>query len=436
MSAEWIPWVFLVVAAILALFTLNAHAPVKRFWLLQVPGFIASWLTGELAAHHLFWQALATVLFAWAGALRAWPGWLGLGLTFMSWAGLVVIVIESRRAKGVVERALEESLGPDYRAHIDRDVGADLDEAFSRRQRLLPLPVYDPRVERTANLVYARNGEKNLRMDVYRRRDRPSNRPALLYIHGGAWIVGRKDDQGLPLLNRLAAHGWVCFSANYRLSPGATFPDHIVDVKSALRWIRDHGAEYGADPDFLAISGGSAGGHLAALAALTRDERSWQPGFEDRELRVAACVSLYGVYDFTDRRGHWKRSLLVPMLERAVMKKRLKEAFADFDRASPMSRVRDDAPPFFVVHGTHDTLVPVDDARHFVELLRARSSAPVVYAELPGAQHAFEIFPSERTLHAIRGVEAFLAWVYSRYRATRQAGRGQRPAGSDRVVDG
>ncbi len=412
-----IPWVFLCVSMVLALLTLNARAPVKRFWLLHLPGFLASWLTGELAAHHLFWQALGTALFVWAGALRAWPGWVGLGLTLLSWVGLVAILIESRRAQEVIERALEAALGPDYRARIDPDVGASLDEGFSRRQRLFPLPVYDRRVERTANVVYARNGGTNLRMDIYRRRDRPRDRPALLYIHGGAWIVGRKDYQGLPLMNRLAAHGWVCFSANYRLSPGATFPDHIVDVKSALLWIRRNAAEYGADAGFVAIAGGSAGGHLAALAALTPDERSWQPGFEDQELGVAACVPLYGVYDFTDRRGHWKRSLLVPMLERAVLKKRMADAFDDFDRASPMTRVRADAPPFFVIHGTHDVLVPIDDARHFVDLLRARSRAPVAYAELPGAQHAFEIFPSERTLHAVRGIEAFLAWVYSRYRA-------------------
>lgn len=420
MTGDWASWAYLVAAAIVLLFTLNAHFPVKRFWLLQLPAFLSSWMTGELARHHLFWQIVGSAVFVSAGALGAWPGWVGLGLALLSVAGLVAIVVESRRAGGIIESALEEALGSDYRARIDPDVGGQLDESFSRRQWLVPIPVFDRRVERTRNLVFAEHGARSLRIDVYRRRDRPRGCPALLYIHGGAWIVGRKDDQGLPLMHRLAAHGWVCFSANYRLSPAATFPDHIVDVKAALHWIRAHGAEYGADPDFVAIAGGSAGGHLAALAALTPDERRWQPGFEDEELRVAACVPLYGVYDFTDRRGHWRRSRLLPMLERAVMKKRLREDFAAFDGASPMSRVCADAPPFFVLHGTHDILVPIDDARHFVQLLRARSLAPVAYAELPGAQHAFEVFPSERSLHALRGVEAFLAWVYSRHRARKK----------------
>src|SRR4029450_11150516 len=102
-------------------------------------------------------------------------------------------------------------------------------------------------------------------------------------------------------------------------------------------------------------------------------------------------------------RCFWDKTLLLPMLERAIMKRTRAEAFDVFDRASPMSRVNPDAPPFLVVHGTHDTLVPVADARAFVELLRASSRTEVAYAEVRGAQHAFEIFPSVRTGHVIRG---------------------------------
>ncbi len=164
-------------------------------------------------------------------------------------------------------------------------------------------------------------------------------------------------------------------------------------MKAAIRWIREHGAEYGADPDFIVLSGGSAGGHLSALAALTPNDPEYQPGFEGVDTRVQACVPFYGVYDFTDRRRHWGKSLLLPMLERYILKLRRKDAGDAFDRASPMSRVNEGAPPFFVIHGSRDTLVPAEDARLFVELLRAVSKEPVAYAELPGAQHAFEVFP-------------------------------------------
>jgi acetyl esterase/lipase len=411
-----VSWLFLAAALAGALFTINALRPPRRFWLVQGPAFFASWLTGELAPHHLFWQAVATFAFVWAGAATGWQGRAALGLVALSWAGLAWLHLESRRARPTLEGALREALGDDYRSAIDADLAATLDEPMTLRQRVMPLPIRDRRVERVGNIPFHEAGGRTLKLDVYRSRRRPERAPVLLQIHGGAWMVGRKDDQGLPLMTRLAAHGWVCVAASYRLSPKATFPDHLIDVKAAIRWIREHVAEYGGDPDFVVISGGSAGGHLSALAALTPGDPEYQPGFEDVDTRVQACVPFYGVYDFTDRRQHWNKSLLLPMLERAIMKRRRADDAGAFDRASPMSRVRADAPPFLVIHGTRDTLVPIDDARTFVELLRAVSKEPVAFAEIPGAQHAFEVFPSERTAHAIQGVERFLDWVYSRHR--------------------
>ena len=99
------------------------------------------------------------------------------------------------------------------------------------------------------------------------------------------------------------------------------------------------------------------------------------------------------------------------------MKDRLTTNPEAFEKASPMSRVHAEAPPFFVIHGDRDTLVPVEEARRFSATLRDRLRAPVVYAEIPGAQHAFEIFPSLRATFVVHGVERFLAWLYSGYLA-------------------
>jgi len=191
-------------------------------------------------------------------------------------------------------------------------------------------------------------------------------------------------------------------------------------VKRALAWVQEHIAEYGGDPDFVVITGGSAGGHLASLAALTANDPEYQPGFESRDTRVRACVSFYGVYDFTDRKG-LARPDTRGLLERYVVKRPFATAREAYERASPMSRITPDAPPFFVIHGTNDTLVPVGEARLFVELLRGAARTPIVYAELPGAQHAFEVFVSLRTAHVLRGVERFLAYVYSEHLARRDA---------------
>jgi len=414
-----VPQLFALLALWGAAFTLNSLRPSKRFWPLAGPGFFASWLTAELAPHHLFWQAVATALFVYAGGLRSPEGFVALVLVGLSWLGLVWILLQSRQARRVMEEALREGLGTNYRARIDEDLRGTMDASFGLRQRLFPLPIYDTRVEIERDILFSRCRGVALKLDVYRPKGGGKKLPTVLFIHGGAWVIGSKDHQGLSLANRLAAHGWCVVSANYRLSPRATFPDHVIDVKSALRWIREHGAEHGADPDFVVITGGSAGGHLAALAALTPNDPAFQPGFEEVDTHVSACVPFYGVYDFTDRKGIWRGSLLGKILERSVMKKKLSEDPRAFHQASPMSRIHADAPPFFVIHGERDTLVPVAEARLFVEMMRAKSRAPVLYAELPGAQHAFEVFPSERTAHALAGFERFGWYVYSRYREGR-----------------
>ena len=184
-----------------------------------------------------------------------------------------------------------------------------------------------------------------------------------------------------------------------------------VAIKQAIAWTREHIADYGGDPSFIAITGGSAGGHLAALAALTAGDAEWQPGFEAADTSVQACVPFYGVYDLANTLGtRAGRDRLRFFLARTFFKS-TDPAVAE--SATPLLKVGADAPPFFVIHGAHDSLVPVAEARAFVERLRAVSRQPVVYAELPGAQHAFDVFHSIRSAHSIRGVERFLRWVHA-----------------------
>ncbi len=228
-------------------------------------------------------------------------------------------------------------------------------------------------------------------------------------------MIGSKDHQALPLLYHLASLGWVCVAADYRLSPHATFPDHLIDLKRAVAWIREHGAAHGADPGFLVVTGGSAGGHLAALLALTAGDPEYQPGFEDVDTGVSGCVPFYGIYDFADRDRLWHHDDLRELLERQVMKASLEEAPREYERASPIAHAALDAPPFLIVHGDRDSLAPVEGARRFAAALRKASRAPVAYAEIPGAQHAFDMFPSIRALHTLYAVERFLAHLHGEY---------------------
>ena len=172
---------------------------------------------------------------------------------------------------------------------------------------------------------------------------------------------------------------------------------------------KEHIAEYGGDPTFVAVSGGSAGGHLCALLALSAGDPRLQPGFEEKDTTVQACVPFYGVMDLT-RSPEASRfgSGMVAMLEKSVMKVSEAEHPDVFRDASPTFRVRPDAPPFFVLQGSNDTLVPVETARTFVQRLRQVSRQPVAYAELPLAQHAFDVLASLRCQATTSAVGDFL----------------------------
>lgn len=410
-------WLFLAVTLVGAGFTWNAYFPRRGGTPLGIPSFFPGWLTSELAGHHFAWQLAATAGFGLAGAFERWPGQLGLAITAASWAALLGLVFVARRGRPVLRRALDEALGPDHPERIRRQLPPRLAEDRPPDLPWNPFHFHHPGVEVIRNLRYAPGAGRRHLLDIYRPRDGVGDAPVLLQVHGGGWVMGDKRQQALPLMTHLASRGWVCVAANYRLSPAATFPDHLVDLKQALRFIRERIAEFGGDPRFVAATGGSAGGHLASLLALTAEDRSLQPGFEEVDTRVQACVPFYGVYDLAGRFGLEHFHAFERFLGRVVLKRRFSEAPEAFRAASPVHRVHADAPPFFVIHGTHDSLAPVEEARAFVAALREVSKAPVAYAELPGAQHAFEVFHSLRCRDTVHAVDRFLAAVLADWRA-------------------
>jgi acetyl esterase/lipase len=408
----WVSWAFLALNALGLWCTWSAFRPPHRpaFW--RMPGFFMSWLSGELPLHHLAFQVALVLGFVWSGALEHRPGQLALLLGLASCAGLVALALRPRRAAPVLEAALAETLGPDYRARIAPGWTSGMDQGVERARLLLPCRHRDPRVERIADVAYGPAGVRN-RLDLYRPARAPGPHPLLLQVHGGGWVYGQKEHQALPLLYHLAAHGWLCAAINYRLSPAATFPEHLIDVKRAIAWLRERGKELGADPGFIAITGGSAGGHLAALAALTPADPEYQPGFEGADTALQACVPLYAPYDLVDRHGVQNDPAMQRLVERQFLKCALARDREAWEKASPLARVRRDAPPFFVIHGAADSLAYAPGARIFVAALRAAGAAPVVHAELPEAQHAFDTFQSVRAQQNARAIQRFLAYHYS-----------------------
>lgn len=405
------PVALLVVSCLALLAALNATRPL-RWTPVLVPSFFSAWLTAELAPQVIVVTVAASLLLIGLGGLGSAAGLVALPLLGLALVLLGRIVAEAERAADRADEVLSEL--PDLAPRDDVTRGW--------RRWFVPLSLHHPDVEMTKDIRFS-DEHPRLRLDVFRRRDHPTGTPTLVQVHGGAWVIGKKEEQGRPLMLHLASLGWTCFAPNYRLSPGATWPDHVIDVKRAIAWVREHGHEHGADPGFLVLTGGSAGAHLAALCALTADDPSLQPGFEDADTSVSGCVPYYGVYDFEGETGsradrQRERRLLGPI----VFKKRRAAHPELFRDASPIARVRADAPPFFVIHGRNDTLAPVQEARLFVERLRAVSTAPVIYLELPGTEHAFDVFPSIRNAHVVRAVGRFVELLRG------QAERASRPA--------
>ncbi len=394
-----------------AALTLNAWRPFPNSNPFAIPSFFASWATTETAPQSLALTAATSgALVAAKRGRFSRDDTLALGLNAFTAAGLIGLIGQSLRVRKVIEDALADGLGSDYLAHLDpAPTKADLTTPW--RQVLQPWKLTHPEVKRIRNIVYT-GGERASRrqkLDIVLPREGGEKLPVLLQIHGGAWILGRKEDQGIPLMNHLAARGWICVAINYPLAPRSPWPAQLIACKQAMKWIRENIAEYGGDPHFIAVTGGSAGGHLAAMVGLTANDPQYQPGFEDVDTSVAACVPFYGAYDMANvldtKTGEREyRQFLRPVL--------FKTADREVARsASPLTLVREDAPPFFLIHGSHDSLINVDEARELNRLLREKSKAHVVYAELPGGQHAFDVFASVRGAHVIRGVERFLKAV-------------------------
>ena len=250
-------------------------------------------------------------------------------------------------------------------------------------------------------------------LDVWRRKDLPVRpAPVLIFVPGGAWVHGGRQLQGYALMSQLAEMGWICLSVQYRVSPHHRWPSHITDVKSAIAWARANVDKFSGDRNFIAVAGCSAGGHLSALAGLTANDPEMQtelpPG---SDTSVDAVVGIYGRYDWEDR-STVERDRFVDFLERVVVKRRIDRHPRVFRDASPIARVHPDAPPFLVIHGSSDTVIPVAQARSFVERLRSISRSVVGYVELPGAGHGFDLTDGARTGATSTAVGLFLGHVY------------------------
>ena len=210
--------------------------------------------------------------------------------------------------------------------------------------------------------------------------------PVVVFLHGGGWSEGNRQEMN-HFIEGVAGLGYVGVTVAYRLVPAARFPAQLEDCKAAVRWLRANAAKYRINPKRIGVVGFSAGGHLASMLGVTgkNDGLEGAGGNPDQSSRVQAVVSFFGLTDFSTR--DWPRDL-----ENGVIEPFLGGSFAnhadEYRRASPITYVTSDAPPFLFFHGSEDKLVPVDQSKQLGEKLRNAG----VFAEvnvLEGEGHGF-----------------------------------------------
>lgn len=216
--------------------------------------------------------------------------------------------------------------------------------------------------------------------------------PVIMHIHGGGWRVGDKRwvAQGgqLVLPNLLfATHGFFTISVNYRLSQQMCFPAQLEDVKAAVRWVRAQASLYHLDAEHIGVWGNSAGGHLAALLGFTAGltELEGTSGSAGYSSDIQAVVDLWGAIDLSTMWTHTPETIeAIPQLIGASPDTR-----PDLlRRASPITYLRSDAPPFLIVHGERDELVPIEQSEVLYHAL-LEAGVEATFLRIPEEGHDF-----------------------------------------------
>ncbi len=255
------------------------------------------------------------------------------------------------------------------------------------------------------DLAYVENGHQRQKLDLYLPKGNNTRLPVIVWVHGGAWMSGSKDNPG-PALTYVAK-GYGVASINYRLSQHATFPAQIYDCKAAIRWLRANADKYHLDADHIGVWGPSAGGHLVALLGTSGDAKEIEGdlGNGDQSSRVQAVVDWFGPTDLTKMGGmHDRPSSPEARLIGGLVQDKPGEANA----ANPITYVSKDDPPFLIMHGDKDPLVPLNQSELLSDAL-LKAKVPVELVVVKGAGHGGDQFRGGANRSLIDQIEKFFA---------------------------
>jgi acetyl esterase/lipase len=260
---------------------------------------------------------------------------------------------------------------------------------------------------------------------------------SIIYIHGGAWQSFDKDVMTRPFFRHLTAQGHVVMDIAYRLAGETDMCGMLGDVKRAIAWVKGNHATLGVDPARVVLSGGSAGAHLALLAAYTPNTSGFDP--DDTlgcDTSACAVVAFYPVADLRTLTSYWSEQAMHPLatalgkvsgllpedgylpwsrLARLLFGGPLAAVSQELLAYSPVAHVGSHCPPTLIIQGLHDHVIPVADVLSLHAAL-VGAGRPATLVPLPMVEHAFDMLPlrmSPPRQIALRAIDRFLASISS-----------------------
>ena len=258
-----------------------------------------------------------------------------------------------------------------------------------------------PEADVVRDVEFGKGGDRALKMHLVKPKA-PSKdpMPVTVYIYGGGWKAGSRD-AGIRPLSRLAAKGYFGASIEYRLSQEARFPAQIEDCKCAIRFLRSKAKEYGIDPERIGVWGPSAGGHLAALIGTSGDVKELEGtgGSAEFSSRVQAVADWFGPTDFLKMGQNKIDHDAANSPESQLIGGAIQENKAKVAKANPISYVTKDDPPFLIMHGDKDELVPLSQSEMLHEALQ-KAGVDSTLQVVKGQGHGFRGGDPEQQVEA------------------------------------